>query len=80
MTTTQDGDENESHTKLSRGSCGLGFHSRLADQSLVPSGAKVEKLAGDMKFTEGPVWLPKEKMLVFSDIPNSKPMQWSETN
>jgi gluconolactonase len=30
-----------------------------------------------MKFTEGPVWLPNEKKLVFSDIPNSKLMQWS---
>ena len=41
-------------------------------------GAKVQKLAGGMKFTEGPVWLPNEKILVFSDIPNSKLMQWSE--
>lgn len=45
---------------------------------LIEPGAKVTKLAGDMKFTEGPVWLPKEKKLVFSDIPNSKLMQWSE--
>ncbi|MBP88480.1 MAG: gluconolactonase [Planctomycetaceae bacterium] len=47
-------------------------------QSLVEAGAKVKKLAGEMKFTEGPVWLPKEKKLVFSDIPKSKLMQWSE--
>lgn len=47
-------------------------------QSLVEAGAQVKKLAGGMKFTEGPVWLPKEKKLVFSDIPNSKLMQWSE--
>lgn len=46
--------------------------------SLVAPGAKVTKLAGGMKFTEGPVWLPEEKKLVFSDIPNSKLMQWSE--
>ena len=46
--------------------------------SLVASNEKVTKLAGDMKFTEGPVWLPNEKKLVFSDIPNSKLMQWSE--
>jgi len=48
------------------------------EESLVAPGAKVKKLAGGMKFTEGPVWLPKEKKLVFSDIPNSKLMQWSE--
>ena len=46
-------------------------------QSLVGEGAKVEKLAGGMRFTEGPVWLPAGKKLVFSDIPNSKLMQWS---
>ena len=46
--------------------------------SIVEPGAKVTKLAGGMGFTEGPVWLPKEKKLVFSDIPNSKLMQWSE--
>lgn len=48
------------------------------DDSLVASGAKVQKLAGDMKFTEGPAWIPAKKTLVFSDIPNSKLMQWNE--
>ena len=47
-------------------------------ESLVAPGAKVQKLAGDMKFTEGPAWIPAKKLLVFSDIPNSKLMQWSE--
>lgn len=46
--------------------------------SIIEPGAKVIKLAGGMKFTEGPVWLPKEKKLIFSDIDNSKLMQWSE--
>ena len=46
--------------------------------SIVEPGAKVTKLAGDMGFTEGPVWLPNEKKLIFSDIPNSQLMQWSE--
>ena len=48
--------------------------------TLVEAGAKVTKLATGMKFTEGPVWLPKEKKLVFSDIPNSKLMQWRESD
>lgn len=47
--------------------------------SLVEPGAKVQKLAGGLKFTEGPAWIPAKKMLVFSDIPNSKIMQWSES-
>ena len=46
--------------------------------SLVQPDAKVKKLAGGMKFTEGPVWLPGESKVVFSDIPNSKLMQWSQ--
>ena len=48
--------------------------------SLVADGAKVVKLAGGMRFTEGPVWLAKDKKLVFSDIPNSKLMQWSDAD
>src|SRR5574337_478457 len=54
--------------------------SALADESasLVAPGAKVEKLAGGMKFTEGPAWIPAKETLVFSDIPNSKLMQWRE--
>lgn len=41
----------------------------LADEkeSLVALGAKVIKLAGGMKFTEGPVWLDQKKILVFTD-------------
>jgi len=46
--------------------------------SVVEPGAEVKKLAGDMKFTEGPAWFPATKTLVFSDIPNSKLMQWRE--
>lgn len=39
---------------------------------------QVRKLAGDMGFVEGPVWLPGQQRLVFSDIPRSKLMSWSE--
>ncbi len=46
--------------------------------SLVAPGEKIQKLAGGMKFTEGPAWFPARKTLVFSDIPNSKLMQWRE--
>jgi gluconolactonase len=46
--------------------------------SLVAPGEKVQKLAGGMRFTEGPAWFPAKKTLVFSDIPNSKLMQWRE--
>ena len=48
--------------------------------SLVEEGAEVQKLADGMKFTEGPVWIPSEKKLIFSDIPNNRLMQWSEAD
>jgi gluconolactonase len=48
--------------------------------SVVAPGEKVQKLADGMKFTEGPVWLPAEKKLIFSDIPNSRLMQWRESD
>ena len=53
----------------------FGFATELSE--LVAPGATVHKLAGGMKFTEGPVWLPEKQSLVFSDIPNSKLMSWS---
>lgn len=48
--------------------------------ALLEADAAVKKLAGNMGFVEGPVWIPSKKMLVFSDIPNSKLMQWSEAS
>jgi gluconolactonase len=47
-------------------------------QCVDPS-AVVRKLAGEMKFTEGPVWIPREGgYLVFSDIPADELKRWSE--
>lgn len=48
--------------------------------NILAEGATVERLATGMKFTEGPVWLPDRKILVFSDIPASRLMQWSEAD
>lgn len=45
-------------------------------ESLVEPGAKIQKIASGLKFTEGPAWFPATNTLVFSDIPNSKIMQW----
>lgn len=42
---------------------------------LVPKDAKIEKLAGDFKFTEGPVWT-RDGVLLFSDIPNNVIRKW----
>ena len=43
----------------------------------VPANATVRKLAGDMQFIEGPVWLKDRGILVFSDIPADELKQWS---
>jgi gluconolactonase len=45
---------------------------------VVATNATVRKLAGGLKFTEGPVWLPRAGgLLVFSDIPASELKSWS---
>ena len=47
------------------------------DKIIAPD-AKVTKLAGDLKFTEGPVWLATDDgFLVFSDIPANELKQWT---
>ncbi|HYM09872.1 MAG TPA: SMP-30/gluconolactonase/LRE family protein [Bryobacterales bacterium] len=43
---------------------------------LVPAGAKIEKLAGNFKFTEGPIWI-HAGYLLFSDIPANSIMKWT---
>jgi len=52
------------------------FDSRL-DKLILP-GAVIEKLAEGFQWTEGPVWIPAQDCLLFSDIPNNAIMQWSE--
>ncbi len=44
--------------------------------AIVPAGAKIEKLSGGFKFTEGPIWM-HEGYLLFSDIPNNAIMKWT---
>ncbi len=45
---------------------------------LVPPGAVLEKLAEGFAWTEGPVWLPQARGLLFSDIPRNAIMRWKE--
>jgi gluconolactonase len=42
---------------------------------LIPPGARIEKLAGGFRFTEGPVWR-REGYLLFSDIPANAILKW----
>lgn len=46
-------------------------------EACVASNAKLVRLATGMKFIEGPVWLPKNGQLVFSDIPANELKAWT---
>jgi gluconolactonase len=43
---------------------------------LIPQDAKLEKIAEGFEWSEGPVWIPDEKYLLFSDIPNNVINRW----
>ena len=45
---------------------------------LIPPGAAIEKLTGNLQFAEGPVWLGSGDLL-FSDIPANAIMKWTST-
>jgi gluconolactonase len=44
---------------------------------LVDSDAFVEKVCSGFRFTEGPIWNPKEQCLYFSDMPGDVRRRWS---
>jgi len=54
------------------------IHPTLADEtnSVIAPGAKLEKLAGDFKFTEGPT-ADKDGNVFFTDQPNNRILKWS---
>jgi gluconolactonase len=45
--------------------------------ALLPADTKIEKIADDLKWSEGPIWVAKRKALYFSDIPRNVVMQWN---
>ena len=45
--------------------------------AVVPSGTRLEKLAGGFSFIEGPVWVPAEGTLLFSDPNDNRIYRWS---
>jgi len=53
-------------------------HDKRFDK-LVPADAVIERLTPDeFAWTEGPVWVPDGKYLLFSDIPNNRIVKWQE--
>ncbi len=53
-----------------------GFESKGAEGGIIAPGAKVEKLAGDFKFTEGPA-VDAQGNVFFTDQPNDRILKWS---
>lgn len=45
---------------------------------VVPDGALPEILAEGFDWSEGPLWLPDQQVLIFSDVPQNSIYQWSE--
>lgn len=49
-----------------------------AMDEIIKPGTFPEILAEGFDWCEGPLWLPEQEMLIFSDIPQNKIFQWSE--
>ncbi len=69
------GQQKSSHEYPKTGSVDR-YHPSL-DKIIAP-GELPEIIAEGFDWSEGPLWLPKQKMLIFSDIPKNSIYQWSE--
>lgn len=45
--------------------------------ALVPSNAKLERIGDGFTWTEGPLWVPEGRYLLFSDVPKNRIYRWS---
>ncbi|MEM6527087.1 MAG: SMP-30/gluconolactonase/LRE family protein, partial [Chloroflexota bacterium] len=48
--------------------------------AVVDENSEMKQLATGMGFTEGPVWLPSQNAVIFTDIPANALMKWSESD
>jgi gluconolactonase len=46
--------------------------------ALLAADARMEKLAEGFNWSEGPVWMPAERQLIFSDVPENIAYRWRE--
>lgn len=46
--------------------------------SIITPGALVEVIADGLDWSEGPLWIEKEQMLLFSDVPRDTIFKWTE--
>ena len=47
-------------------------------QNVLNVDAPIEVLAEGYSWSEGPLWLPKQEMLIFSDVPKNTIYSWSK--
>ncbi|MBX2841094.1 MAG: SMP-30/gluconolactonase/LRE family protein [Flammeovirgaceae bacterium] len=47
---------------------------------LIPKGNQLEIIAEGFGWSEGPLWVPSQNMLLFTDIPPNKIVKWTEEN
>lgn len=47
---------------------------------IISADAKLEVIADGHDWSEGPLWLPNEKKLIWSDVPRNTIYQWSESD
>ncbi|RLD70771.1 MAG: SMP-30/gluconolactonase/LRE family protein, partial [Bacteroidetes bacterium] len=45
---------------------------------IIAPGTLPEILAEGFEWSEGPLWLPEQEKVIFSDIPNNSIFEWSE--
>lgn len=48
--------------------------------SVLDPAATVERLGGGAQWSEGPLWLPEERAVIWSDIPGNRVLRWSENS
>ncbi len=46
--------------------------------AVISSSAKAEIIAEGFEWSEGPIWIEKQKMLLFSDVPTNTVYKWTE--
>lgn len=58
----------------------IGYLEQLSPEfsKYVPENTKIEIIASGHNWTEGPVWLPKEQCLIYSDVPKNIAYKWTE--
>ena len=78
--TKSSGKKTEHPRKTSTAFIKTGSVERLSPMmdKIIPPGELPEIIAKGFEWSEGPVWLPEQDILLFSDIPENSVFQWSE--